>query len=167
MKEYILDMIESLKELTKISHRLMQAIDAKRKALAKMDISEIEKASNLELEILTEMENIDRKRMEAFEKMKAAIDFKGKVANLKELLEHLQEPYRTEIEEAAQDLKTVLRDAKKLNLINQDLTERSMHHFTSLIKIIKGSAKDIESSAAKGGEKEVGKRNKSFVDQTA
>jgi flagellar biosynthesis/type III secretory pathway chaperone len=122
--------------MTTVYKDILQAAQDKRKHIISGDVDKLESVIYRERNLAENILLLERKRRYIMQSISKAIGKGVTISNLRELIEYIQDPYKSELEKQYDAISEVIKKVKDINKINTLLTKYSLEYVNKFIKAI-------------------------------
>jgi flagellar biosynthesis/type III secretory pathway chaperone len=130
------NLVDTLSRMTTVYKDILQAAQDKRKHIISGDVDKLESVIYRERNLAENILLLERKRRYIMQSISKAIGKGVTISNLRELIEYIQDPYKSELEKQYDAISEVIKKVKDINKINTLLTKYSLEYVNKFIKAI-------------------------------
>ncbi len=136
MEDLLQYLVGTLSKMTAMYEDILQAAQDKRKHIISGDIDKLESVIYQERNLSENILLLEEKRRYIMQSINRAIGMRDTIPTLRELIEQIQDPYKSELEKQYDALSGVIRKVRDVNEVNTLITKYSLKYINSFIKAI-------------------------------
>jgi hypothetical protein len=122
--------------MTSIYKDILQAAQDKRKYIISGDIDKLESVIYQERNFSETILLLEEKRRYIMQSINRAIGKRDTISNLRDLIEHIRDPYKSELEKQYDAISGVITKVMDVNKVNTLLTKYSLEYVNNFIRAI-------------------------------
>jgi hypothetical protein len=122
--------------MTSIYKDILQAAQDKRKYIISRDIDKLESVIYQERNFSETILLLEEKRRYIMQSINRAIGKRDTISNLRDLIEHIRDPYKSELEKQYDAISGVITKVMDVNKVNTLLTKYSLEYVNNFIRAI-------------------------------
>ena len=136
MEKLLENLVGTLGKMTSIYKDILQAAQDKRKHIISGDIDKLESVIYQERNLSENILLLEEKRRYIMQAINRAIGKRDTISNLRELIEQIRDPHKSELEKQYNAISGVITKVREANKINTLLTKYSLEYVNNFIRAI-------------------------------
>ncbi len=136
MEKLLQNLVGTLSKMTSIYKDILQAAQDKRKHIISGDIDKLESVIYQERNLSENILLLEEKRRYIMQAINRTIGKRDTISNLRELIEQIRDPYKSELEKQYDAISGVITKVRDVNKVNTLLTKYSLEYVNNFIRAI-------------------------------
>jgi flagellar biosynthesis/type III secretory pathway chaperone len=136
LENLLQNLVDTLNKMTAVYKDIFKTAEDKRKHIISGDIDKLESVIYLERNLAENILLLEKQRRYIMKSISRAIGKHDTIPTLRELIEQVSDPYKSELKKLYDDISEVVTKVKDINNVNTLLTKYSLEFVNNFIRAI-------------------------------